>query len=190
MRESRACGSTLHYASCGLHALEQPKKGSMFILTVNKNKKLFSKQQIAGATKARNTYKALLCPSVEDFGHIIGSRAIRGCKLTTDDAKISFKIFRPSVVKDKGNRVQQLAKKNHTSTVAVPKELILAQQKVTLCIDFFFINQKHIFLMTYSENICFDTDTHVIGCKVKQYWSFLKDIYKMYLKRGFKVVRI
>ncbi len=44
--------------------------------------------------------------------------------------------------------------------------------------------------MTYSENICFTTNTHVVGRKVKQYWSFLKDIYMMYLKRGFKVVRI
>ncbi len=74
--------------------------------------------------------------------------------------------------------------------VAVPKALILAQEKVTLCISFFFINQKHIFLMTYSENICFTTNTHVVGSKVKQYWYFLKDIYMMYLKRGFKVVRI
>ena len=59
-----------------------------------------------------------------------------------------------------------------------------------LCIDFFFINQKHIFLMTYSESVCFTTNTHVIGRKVKQYWSFLKDLYEMYLKRGIQVVRI
>ncbi len=83
-----------------------------------------------------------------------------------------------------------MAKKNPTSIVAVPKELILAQEKVTLCINFFFINWKHIFLMTYSENICFTTNTHVVGRKVKQYWSFFKDIYMMYLKRGLKVVRI
>ena len=35
----------LHFTMhpCGLHVLEKPKKGSMFILTVDKNKKLFSK---------------------------------------------------------------------------------------------------------------------------------------------------
>ena len=44
--------------------------------------------------------------------------------------------------------------------------------------------------MTYSERVCFTTNTHVIGRKVKQYWSFLKDIYEMYLKRGFRVIRI
>ncbi len=86
--------------------------------------------------------------------------------------------------------MRQPAKKNPTSIVAVPKELIQAQERVTLCIDFFFINQKHIFLMTYSENICFTTNTHVVGRKVKHYWSFLKDIYIMYLKRGLKIMRI
>ena len=44
--------------------------------------------------------------------------------------------------------------------------------------------------MTYSESVGFTTNTNVIGHKVKQYWSFLKDIYEMSLKRGFKVVRI
>jgi hypothetical protein len=63
---------------CGLHVLEQPKKGSMFILTVDKNKKWFSKRQVAGATNARNIFEALLCPSVEDFGRIIGLGAIKG----------------------------------------------------------------------------------------------------------------
>ncbi len=69
-------------------------------------------------------FEALLCPSVEDFGRIIGSGAIKGCKLTTEDANVSFKIFGPSVIKDKGNRVRQPAKKNPTSIIAVPKELI------------------------------------------------------------------
>jgi hypothetical protein len=72
---------TMH--PCGLHLLEQPKKGSVFILTVDENKKLFSKKQVEGATKARNIFEALLCPSVEDFGQIIGLGAIKGCKLTT-----------------------------------------------------------------------------------------------------------
>jgi predicted RNA-binding protein with PUA domain len=92
---------TMH--PCGLHVLEQPNQGSMFILTVEENKRMFNKRQIAGATNARNTYEALLCPSIEDFEAIIGSGGIRGSNLTTDDAKISFKIFGPSVIKDKGN---------------------------------------------------------------------------------------
>jgi len=144
---------TMH--PCGLHVLEQATRGSVFVVTVEDNKKMFSKRQVEGATAARNTYEALLCPSVEDFNSIIKMGGIKGCKLTTDDAKISFKIFGPSVPKDKGNRVRQAAKRHPTSIIAVPKELIQAQKKVTLCIDFFFVNTKHVFLMTYSENVCF-----------------------------------
>ena len=44
--------------------------------------------------------------------------------------------------------------------------------------------------MTYSKNVCFTTNTHVVGRKVKQYWRFLKDIYTMYLQRGFNIVKI
>jgi len=44
--------------------------------------------------------------------------------------------------------------------------------------------------MTYSKNVCFTTNTHVVGRKVNQYWKFLKDIYMMYLQRGFKIVKI
>ena len=74
--------------------------------------------------------------------------------------------------------------------MSVPKELLQAQKRVTLSIDFFYINQKYIFLMTYSENICFTTNTHVVSQKVKDYWSFLMDIYKKYLVCGFMIMRI
>ena len=179
---------TMH--PCGLHVLEQATRGSAFVVTVEDNNKMFSKRQVEGATAARNTYEALLCPSVEDFNSIIKMGGIKGCKLTTDDAKISFKIFGPSVPKDKGNRVRQAAKRHPTSIIAVPKELIQAQKEVILCIDFFFVNTKHVFLMTYSKNVCFTTNTHVVGREVKEYWRFLKDIYTMYLQRGFNIVKI
>ena len=110
--------------------------------------------------------------------------------MTIKDVTTAMKIWGPSVPKVKGNTVQQPAKANTTSIVSVPKELLQAQKKVALSIDLFYINQKHIFLMTNSENICFMTNTHVVSQKVKDYWSFLKDIYKKYLVRGFIVMRI
>ena len=88
---------------------------------------------------------------------IINMEGIRGCNLTKEDADISFKIFGPLVTKDKGNRTRQAAKLSPSSIVSVPRELIQAQKKVVLCIDFFYINQKHIFLMMFSAKICFTT---------------------------------
>jgi hypothetical protein len=44
--------------------------------------------------------------------------------------------------------------------------------------------------MTYSENICFTTNTHVVSRKDKDYWSYLKDIYNRYLVRGLGIRKI
>ena len=109
-----------------------------------------------------------------DLFNILNLGGIRGCNLTKEDADISFKIFGPSVTKGKGNTTRQSAKLSPSSIVSVPRELIRAQEEVVLCIDFFFINQKHIFLTTYSEEICFTTNSHVVNRKVKSYWPMLK----------------
>ena len=47
----------------GLHVLETNKVGHCFVQTVEDNLKLFKKQQISGATQARNVYELLHCPS-------------------------------------------------------------------------------------------------------------------------------
>ena len=76
------------------------------------------------------------------------------------------------------------------SIVSIPREVIRAQQKVTLCIDFFYINGKHIFLMTYSENVCFTTNSQVVNRKVRSYWPLLKAVCLMYEARGLHIVKV
>ena len=65
----------LHFTMhpCGLHILEQVEPGRTFVQTVEDNLKLYNKQQIAGAMKARDMYKMLQCPSNQDFYNIINS---------------------------------------------------------------------------------------------------------------------
>jgi hypothetical protein len=161
----------LHYSMhpCGLHILKQVEPGRMFVQTVEDNLKLYTKQQIKGAKKARAMCEMLHCPSDKDFYTIINQGGIRRSKIIVEDIKIAKNIWGPSVVKAKGNTVRRPAKSTPSSIVSVPKELIKAQKNVTLSMYFFFINQKHIFLMTYSKNICFTTNTHVVSRKVKDY---------------------
>ena len=168
-------------SECGLHLCVGPIKGNMFVQTVEENKKPYIKAQVARATEARKYYDALLCPNSTDFSNILNLGGIRGCNLTKEDADISFKIFGPSFTKGKGNTTRQATKLSPSSIVSIPKEVIRAQQGVVLCIDFFYINQKHIFLTTYSENICFTTNSHVVNRKVKSYWPLLKAVCLMYL---------
>ena len=144
------------------------------------HKKPYTKVQVARATEARKYYEALLCPNSTDFSNILNLGGIRGCNLTKEDADISFKIFGPSVTKGKGNTTRQAAKLSPSSIVSIPKEVIRAQQQVVLCIDFFYLNGKHIFFTTYSEKICFTTNSHVVNRKVKSYWPMLKAVCLMY----------
>ena len=138
----------LHFSMhpCELHILEQAEAGRNFQQTVEDNLKLYSKREIAGATKARKLYEMLLYPSEHNFFNIINSGGIRGCNVTVEDVKIAMNIWGASVTKAKGNTVRRLAKATPSSIVLVPKELIEAQKNVILSVDFFLINQRHIFL--------------------------------------------
>ena len=53
----------------GLHNLERPdgESGSTFVQTVKENMKIFTKRQIKSASKARELYEMLQCPSQLDF---------------------------------------------------------------------------------------------------------------------------
>jgi hypothetical protein len=50
--------------------------------------KLFTKQQIEGALKARHLYKTLAYPSNADFEAVLQVGGIGGCTVTVDDAKV------------------------------------------------------------------------------------------------------
>jgi len=52
------------------------------------------------------------------------------------------------------------------------------------------MNATHIFLVTYSENICFTTNSHVVNRKVKSYWLMLKAVCLMYEARGLHIVKV
>jgi hypothetical protein len=59
--------------SCGLHIYYPEKTDGKygFVQTVADNMKLFTKQQIEGALKARHTYETLVYPSNADFKAVL-----------------------------------------------------------------------------------------------------------------------
>ena len=67
----------------GLHILQRPTGsvlGSTFVQTVEENMKMFSRQQIKGAKKARELYELLQCPSEPDFDMTLRTEGhARGC---------------------------------------------------------------------------------------------------------------
>jgi hypothetical protein len=174
----------------GLHMLVRPELlGKVFVETVERNMSVYTRREVAGATKARELYEYLLYPAPKDYCNIIQTGGIKDCTVTVEDAKRSFKIFGPHVMKGKGNAVRETNKFQKDNIVAVPRELIRAQRKVVLNVDMFFIN-KHTFITTYSSKICYTTTTHVSSKAVRHYWPFLLQVLQKYAARGLVVVKI
>jgi protein tyrosine phosphatase len=156
---------------CGLHVCYPKKMGEFgFVQTVEDNMKLFSKRQIAGAVRARDSYKKLIYPSTADYRVIVSVGGVPESDVTIKDIKATEVIWGQSVLKLKANTVRRNGKRVAQSIVKVPRELIKLQQDVELAIDCFFVN-KHIFFTTYSTKICFTnrslilhtTQKHVFG---------------------------
>ncbi len=154
----------------GLHILKQPDgdSGAMFVQTVEQNMKMFTARQVKSASKARELYEMLQCPSRADFYTTLRTNAIKGCQVTMDDAQVMWKIWGPSVIKLKGNSTRQKTIQKLSSIVAVPREFISAQKNVAVSVNFFFIN-KYVFLTTVSTNVCFMTTSHCSTRKVRHY---------------------
>ncbi len=156
----------------GLHIMEQPDGdlGATFVQTVEENMKMFTNKQINSASKAQELYEMLQCPSQLDFDTTLRTNAIKGCRVTLDDARIMWKIWGPLVIKMKGNSTRQMTVQKLSNIVAVPCDFISAQKSVTVSVNFLFIN-KYVFLMTVSKNVCFTTTSHCSTWKVRHYWN-------------------
>jgi hypothetical protein len=163
---------------CGLHVCYPKKMGEFgFIQTVKDNMKLFSKQQIAGAARAKDLCEKMIFPSTADFRAIVSAGGILGCEVTPEDVKTAKIIWGCSVLKMKGNTVRRNTKRLVQSVIKVPSKLIKLQQGVELAIDIFFIN-KHAFFTTYSTKICFTMVTHIFLHHKEHIWEALYLMYK------------
>jgi hypothetical protein len=86
--------------------------------------KLFTKQQIEGASKAGYLYKTLGYPSNANFEAVLQVGGIDGCTITVDNAKVAYKIWGASVPRLKGSSVRETGHHKPQSLVKVPKELL------------------------------------------------------------------
>jgi hypothetical protein len=108
-----------------------------FIQTVKDNMKLFSKRQIAGATRAKNLFKKMIIPFTADFRAIVSAGGVPGSDVTLKDVKAAKVILGCSVLKMKGNMVRRNDKKVVQSIIKVPTELIKLHQDVQSAINIF-----------------------------------------------------
>jgi hypothetical protein len=123
---------------CDLHICYPKKMGEFgFIQMVKDNMKFFSKQQIAGATQAKELFEKMIFPSTADFRAVVSAGGVPGSDVTLKDVKAAKVIWGRSILKMKGNMVRRNNTRVVQSIIEVPTEVIKFHQDVELAIDVF-----------------------------------------------------
>ena len=167
----------------GLHAA--PLNPNVVMLnTVEENKSVHSKKQIARAEAARHLCQVIGYPSIADFKNVIQMNQIKNCPVTIEDINICEKIFGPDIYALKGKSVRKKPKVVVNDYVEIPPELIKAQQKVTMFADIMYIDGVPL-LATLTENIRVATTTHLINKEAPTLMEALDAIFIKYNNASF-----
>jgi hypothetical protein len=173
--------------SSTLHYYDPFNEDFNFINTVDKNKAVFTKRQIANADKDRELYASLAYPSNADYKWILKSNQIKDCPVTIKDAEVATKIWGPNIAALKGKTTRSSPQHVMTNIVKIPVEIQDLHKFVTISINIFFIN-KIIFFIMLSQKICFTMVMHLSDPKMETIFKAFEGIFKYYFLRGFQLM--
>jgi DNA-binding cell septation regulator SpoVG len=110
-----------------------------FVGTIEENKRFFMDQEFQRAKRARESCHTMGTPSLTDFKAIICMNCVKDYLATLQDIGI-VEIFCPDMgsIKDKATRLKPITVA--LDHIEIPKELVKAQQDVTMCVDTMKIN--------------------------------------------------
>ncbi len=91
---------------------------------VKDNMRLFSKQQIFGATRTNDLFEKMIFTFTADLRAIVSAGSVPGSDVTLKDVKAAEVIWGHSILKMKGNTVRRNGKKVVQSIIKVLTELI------------------------------------------------------------------
>ena len=120
---------------------------------------MFTKREVDAADTARELYRKIGCPSEAEFSGILSNNLIRNCPVTPQDAKRVSVIYGPhiAVLKGKSTRSGAAPRTPTFEAVLIPPDILEHHRRVTLCVDFFFVQGSIPFLHTISRNIGYRT---------------------------------
>jgi len=159
-----------------------------FVSTVAKNKSMFTRRQVLDADRARELYRTIGRPSEAAFQDILTRNLIHNCPVTAADAHRALIIYGPDVAVLKGKMTRTVTAP-HVPTfaaMALPPTILEHHQKVTLCMDFFFV-QGLPFFHSISRHIGFRTIAQVPNRLKTTILRETQAIVNLYHARGFTV---
>jgi hypothetical protein len=135
--------------------------------------------------KARQTQKRIGRPSTKRYIELANGGRILNCDVTGQDIINAEDIFGPDVGSLKGKTVRKASDIVRSGGLLPIPALIMAHyRKIILCVDVMKVN-KMPFLVSISRAIKFGTVAWLKNAKADTIMTHIKDIHKIYVKRGF-----
>jgi Reverse transcriptase (RNA-dependent DNA polymerase) len=167
------------------------KKGDcpQFIETVAENRKNYSLRDYERAKVARTTYHAVGAPSLTNYKAIIRANMIKNCPVTVADINIAERIFGADMSTLKGKSKRKTPKPVRNDLIEIPKELLLHNVEVELCIDVMYINQVK-FLTNIDRSVRFRCIAALKTRTKEELFHALDKTLRVYNGAGFVIKQI
>ena len=160
-----------------------------FIETVEEKKLFYSERQVARAKAAREFYHAVGSPSMNDIRAIIRMNLIKNNPITIKDIELMKKIFGPNVGTIKGKTTRRRPTPVIEDLIDIPRELKMAQQKVTVAIDGMTVNSLK-FLTSIALNLYYRTAQYLRNSTASDLKDVIAEIFQVYRSGGFIIVEL
>ena len=161
-----------------------------FVNLTKENKSNFTTAQVKAAERARVLFKTLGMPSYQKFIKLLESNAIKNCPVTPEDVKTALFIWGPetAVVKGKTTRIGPKHIPD-AKILPLPQTIRDFHSKVTLCVDFFYVNGIPI-LHTISRSFKFRTVEETSDRSLRAMVNGIMKAVRLYKIRGLQVKNI
>lgn len=160
------------------------------ITAVESNKSRYTYSDYVRAKLARKIQVLIGRPELKDFLCYIDGKHLPNCPITRQDTINSNAIFGRDLgaIKGKTTRCQF---KGVLATVAniIPKTIMQQYRDITLCIDIMFVNCIPFFA-SISQHLQFITVEGIDNQKEATLVAALKQIHRVYSKRGFRITHV
>jgi hypothetical protein len=135
-------------------------EGVSLVQTVRGNYEGYTKREVLKAKEARRAQAMMGNPSEGDYKGMVSHNLIPNCPVTCSDITNAKAIFGPDLPSVRGKTVRRTPTPVVADYVAVPRELVQANKRMTLAANVFFVDGT-AFLLTVSRRIKFVTAEHL-----------------------------
>lgn len=131
-----------------------------FLHSVEANRSIYTRRQLAGADKAKRLYELVGWPSAATFIKMVQTNQLKNCPVTVEVAKRAARIYGPNIAALRGKTTRRAIKHVPSDLkIELPPEILTAYKKVTLCVDIFLSTAMHFSVQFHEAFVSSHPDT-------------------------------